>query len=209
MPYIHLMEDAEAFIEDTRSLRENDSLVMVQTVCGNFKGYTRKDMDTARMACEVQAMMAHPLDETLKHLVSSTNAMRNIDISVPAIANAKKLLGPNLGGVRGKTVRQRPSAMRPESITIPWDLYKWYKNVTLTANVMFVNGLPFLVTLLQDIKLGSVELLPSHTAKHLVLRDKMSLVMINTTVAREDVGDIKRYISVIKERARNMPSQLP
>ena len=47
-------------------------------------------------------MMAHPSDEALKHLVSSTNAVSNLDITVPAISNARDLFGPDLGAVRGK-----------------------------------------------------------------------------------------------------------
>eukprot|EP00804_Cyclotella_cryptica_P005141 CCRYP_018676-RA/>CCRYP_018676-RA protein AED:0.47 eAED:0.17 QI:0/0/0/0.75/0.33/0.25/4/0/800 len=54
-------------------------------------------------ARDAQAMMAHPSDGTFKHLVSSTNAVCNLDVSIPAIANANSLFGPDLGGVRGKT----------------------------------------------------------------------------------------------------------
>eukprot|EP00804_Cyclotella_cryptica_P026860 CCRYP_019980-RA/>CCRYP_019980-RA protein AED:0.34 eAED:-0.36 QI:0/-1/0/1/-1/0/1/0/208 len=102
---------------------------------------------------------------------------------------------------------------------------------------MFVNGLPFLVTLSRDIKLGSIEFLPSRTAKQLTnalekvfliyrrggyfvrtclmdmefekLKTQMTSVDINTMAAREHVGDIKWYIRVIKERACSVASQLP
>eukprot|EP00804_Cyclotella_cryptica_P006122 CCRYP_010732-RA/>CCRYP_010732-RA protein AED:0.20 eAED:0.22 QI:0/0/0/1/1/1/2/0/901 len=188
-------------------------------------------------ARDAQAMMAHPSDGTFKHLVSSTNAMHNLDVSIPAIAIANSLFGPDLGGVRGKTVRRKPSAVRPEYVRIPRDLYECHKFVTLTADVMFVNGLPFLVTLSRGIKLGSIEFLPSCTAKNLIkalekviliyrregfivktclmdmefekLKSDMGPVEIITTAAREHVGDIEWYIRVIKERARSVASQLP
>ena len=41
------------------------------------------------------------------------------------------------------------------------------------------------------------------------LKDKMGSIKIITTAAREHVGDIERYIRVIKERARSVASQLP
>lgn len=41
------------------------------------------------------------------------------------------------------------------------------------------------------------------------LNDRMTSMEINTTAACEHVGDIERYIRVVKERARSMASQLP
>ena len=166
IPYIDLTDDGAGYIMDTSTIRKEDGVVMVQTVRGNYEGYTREEVENARKAREAQAMMAHPLDEMLKHLV---NAVKNIDISAPAIANAKTLFGPDLGGVRGKMVRQRPSAVRPEYVDIPRALFKRIRDVTLTADVMFVNGLSFLVTLSWGIKLGSIKFLPSRTAKQLTI----------------------------------------
>jgi hypothetical protein len=151
MPFIDLRADPSAFMVRTSDIKDHTGLVLVQTVRRNFEGYTKEAVRGAIAARDAQAMMAHPSDETLKHLVSSTNAVRNMDISVSAITNARQLFGPDLGGVRGKTVRRRPAAVRPEYVGIPDDLYERIKNVTLTADVMFVNGLPFLVTLSRDI----------------------------------------------------------
>ena len=51
---------------------------------------------------------------------------------------------------------------------IPWDFVKLQKNVTLVADVMFVNGLPFLVTSLGGLSIITIEHLKSRTAKRLV-----------------------------------------
>jgi hypothetical protein len=40
-----------------------------------------------------------------------------------------------------------------------------HKYVTNVADVMFLNGLPFLVTSLREISLMTIEFLPSRTAK--------------------------------------------
>jgi hypothetical protein len=92
---------------------------------------------------------------------------------------------------------------------------------------MFVDGLPFFVTLSRDIKLVSVEFLPSRTADKLCsslrkimcmycrgsymvctslmdmefepLVDMMDNMVVNTTAAREHVGDIERSIRSIKD----------
>eukprot|EP00804_Cyclotella_cryptica_P004287 CCRYP_013486-RA/>CCRYP_013486-RA protein AED:0.93 eAED:0.93 QI:0/0/0/0.5/0/0/2/0/352 len=125
MPFIDLTEETSKFIVESESLLGKDGMATVQTVRENFKGYTRVEVRKAKQAWHI-----HQTEH----------------VSAPEIANANKLFGPDLGGVRGKTVRQRPSAVRPEYVRIPQDLYERHKFVTLTADVMFVNGLPFLVT---------------------------------------------------------------
>eukprot|EP00804_Cyclotella_cryptica_P028113 CCRYP_010983-RA/>CCRYP_010983-RA protein AED:0.51 eAED:0.45 QI:0/-1/0/1/-1/1/1/0/258 len=197
----------------TVALEQKEGITMVQTVRGNYEGYTCKEIMKAREARDAQAMMAHPSDETMRHPVSSTNAVRILNSSVPAIANTRNLFGPDLRGVTSKTVLQRPDAVKPEFVLVPWDLYNQIKNVTLTTDVMFVNGIPFLVTLSWDIRLGSVEFLPSRTVKNLTialekvlliyrwggytmwtclmdmefekLKEAVGTTVINTTVARD------------------------
>ena len=51
--------------------------------------------------------------------------------------------------------------VRVDYVEIPRDLDDMHKYVTLAADVMFVNGLPFLVTLSRGISLVTIEYLPS------------------------------------------------
>ena len=86
-------------------------------------------------------------------MVSSGLVVKNYKLTLKDIANAGALFGPSRGSLKGKTVRRRPGKVRPEYISIPPDLYERIKNVTLTADVMFVNRLPFFVTQSRDIKM--------------------------------------------------------
>ena len=63
--------------------------------------------------------------------------------------------------------RQKPEKVNPEYTDIPRDFYKLHKVVTFTADVMFVNGIAFLATLPQDIRLFTCEHVPSRMAKQL------------------------------------------
>ena len=47
--------------------------------------------------------------------------------------------------------------VRVDYVEIPRDLVDMHKYVTLVANMMFVNGLPFLVTLSRGISLVTIE----------------------------------------------------
>jgi hypothetical protein len=111
-----------------------------------------------------------------------------------------------------------------------------HKYVTIEADVMFVNGFPFLVASLREIRLVTIEFLPSRTESlaisierdikiyartgfniHMLmmdmkfekLKDMLPEIAHNTMAAREHVGEIERNIRVIKERAMWMINTLP
>ena len=52
-------------------------------------------------------------------------------------------------------------------ISIPHDFYRLHKFVTITADFMFIRGIPFLVTFSRKIKLGMAELVPNRSAQML------------------------------------------
>ncbi len=138
------------------------------------------------------------------------------------IENANRIFGPDLANLRGKTIRTKPELVRIEFIQIPWDFVELHKYVMLVADVIFVNGLPFLVNSSQGISLVTIEYLKLRTAKRLIdtlerviriyrkagfivqtalidmefekLRDKLPNVILNTTAAQEHVGEIQRKI---------------
>jgi hypothetical protein len=98
-------------------------------------------------------------------MVSIQTGVTNIPVSHTDITNACTIFGPNLPNIRGKTVRHKPEKVITELIDIPDDYHRLHHFVILTADVMFANGLPFLVTLSCDIQMHTAEYLPSRTAK--------------------------------------------
>jgi hypothetical protein len=69
---------------------------------------------------------------------------------VQDVENANHIFGPDLTNLRGKTIRTKPEYVRIEYVQIPWDFVELHNYVMLVAEVMFVNGSPFLVTSSQD-----------------------------------------------------------
>jgi hypothetical protein len=55
--------------------------------------------------------------------------------------------------------------VRVDYVKIPQDFVEMHKYVMIVADLMFVNGLPFLVTSSREISLTTIEFLPSRTAK--------------------------------------------
>ena len=143
MPYIDMREHQEAF-------------AMVQTIRKNFEGFIKEQVERAILARKAQAKVAHPADAKFKQMVSS-KSIKNCRVKAEDITNARTIFGPHRPGVRGYTVRQRPEWVEPEYVQIPRDFYELNKFVTLAADVMFVNGLPFFMTLSRNIRFGTAE----------------------------------------------------
>jgi hypothetical protein len=228
MPYINMDRPQDHFSR----IVPKESLTLVETV----QGFTLEQCTKAKAARDLLAMMAHPPDEKVKHLVRFYN-VTNVPFTSTDFTNGKVIFGPDRAAIRGKTTRQRPSRVRPELIMIPQQLYESLRDVVLTADVMFVNGLPFFVTESRGIKLRTIEFLPSRTKRKLhqslqtvarfyrrggfiirmclmdmefkPLEELSTDVPINTTAAREHVNDIERSIRMIKDRSRSVLSELP
>eukprot|EP00956_Cyclotella_meneghiniana_P026461 scaffold57247_cov37-Cyclotella_meneghiniana.AAC.7 len=231
MPYLDLSKPEE-FIT-----RVPEDFVFIETVRKNMEGFTKEEVQRASAARDAMAMMAHPPMEKMRHMVSRTNLVKNIPFTVTDLNNSEILFGRDRGAIRGKTVRRRPGRVRPEYVTIPMQLYEKLRDVTLCGDVMFVNGLPFFVTVSRGIKLYTAEFTPSRTVEMLTsklmkvvriyrrggflvrtalmdmefkpLADQCDEVNINTTSAREHVGDIERGVRFIQERTRSTVSELP
>ena len=208
---------------------------MIQSVRDNFERYTNDEIKKAVEARKLQGRVGFPTDAKFANLVSS-KSLKHCPVTTDAATNSLAIYGPNLDGLRGKTVRQRPRRVETEYLRIPRDFYELHKFVTLTADVMFVNGIPFLVTMSRKIKFRTAEFAPSRTKKQLArllrrvcmvygrggfvvrvilmdrefekVSDEIGLVEVNTTAAREHVGDIERSIRVKKERCRCLVSSL-
>jgi hypothetical protein len=227
MAYIDLRKPEEHFF--------GEGLAMIQTVRSNYEGYTKAEVVRANEARRAVAMMAHPTDERLKHVVSNTNVVPNCTFNSTDLTNARAIYGPDRGGLRGKTVRKKPDKVRPEFITIPRELYEKVVDVTLTADVMFVNGLPFFITQSRGIRMLTIEFLPNRTKEQLnksllkiarlyrrggyvvrtclmdmefeCLAEVVDYLLVNCTGAREHVTDIERSIRTVKDRCIGVLSQ--
>ncbi len=121
-----------------------------------------------RRPIKLEDFIGNPTERELTGMVRK-KLIANCPVTVQDIHNANRIFGPDLANLKGKTTRKQPEHVRVDYVKIPRDLVKMHKYVTLVADVMFVNGLPFLVTSLRGISLVTIEFLPSRTAKRLAL----------------------------------------
>ena len=152
----------------------HEALVLLQTVCEKFGLFTERRVNCAIASHDMQACVDHPTDEKFKQMVIG-KSLDNCSIVTNDVTNTHAIFGPNRPGLRRETVRQRPERVVPEYLEIPKDFYRLHHFVILTADVMFVNGIPFFTTLSRDIRFGTADYVPSCTAKQLA---KLSMKIV-------------------------------
>ena len=89
----------------------------------------------------------------MKEIVSQ-RSLKNIPISAPDVANTKALFVPSVAGLKGWTTRKNARGVPVARVSIPGEFYQLNKFVTISADVMFVSGVPFFVTYLRKIKIS-------------------------------------------------------
>jgi hypothetical protein len=119
-------------------------------------------------------MMGNPSEKDYKGLVSN-NLVPNCPITSSDMSNAKAIFGPDLPSVRGKTVQRAPAPVVGDYVAVPRSLVDANKTVTLAADVIFVDGTAFLLTVSRRIKFVTAEHVPVRTA--LSLSKHMKRVM--------------------------------
>jgi len=154
-------DDTDANSEDQE---EKDDFVMVNTIRKNFEGFTKHEIKKAQEARRLQGMIGIPTDREFAGMVRE-KLIANCPINVKDIQNANHIFGPDRANLRGKQTQTSPEHVRVDYVNVPRSFMEIYRYVTIVADVMFVNGLPFLVTSSRGISLITIEYLPSRTAK--------------------------------------------
>jgi hypothetical protein len=118
-----------------------EDVCCVTTIQKNFEGFTRREVEDAIRARRLQGMLGWPTDAVYEGMVCD-KLIDNCPVTPSDIKNAHTIIA----GLRGRTVRRKPDRVVPDLVTIPRDLVLLHKSIVLTADIMFVNGWPFLLT---------------------------------------------------------------
>jgi hypothetical protein len=216
----------------------NRSVMLVNTVKQNREVFTDREFDRAKSARRALGLVGYPSPRDFKNMVRS-NMIKNCNVTPIDIDNAYKLFGDDIASLRGKTFRTTPDPVMADYVEIPKDILDLNKDLTVAADIMFVNGLPFVTLILRKVKFTTIEYITTRSETNLVksllniispykargftpstalldrefecLRLELLThgVNLNTTAASEHVPDIERQIRLIKERTRALRSTLP
>jgi Reverse transcriptase (RNA-dependent DNA polymerase) len=219
---------------------DNNATVLVTTVNENKTRYTNAEVSMAETARALQRKLGHVSTKEFIHIVNN-NLLPNCPVTKRDIMASEDIFGPELGLLKGKTVRRSPLKVDTNItyIPLPPSVHERYQEVTLSADIMYVNKVPFFVTVSRKIKFGTIEALDKQTesrlfkaiqnvirvyhhggfrVRHVLMDGQFEClrgallgmqVLLNTTSRDEHVGDIERYIWTIKERMRCTATTVP
>jgi hypothetical protein len=126
---------------------DDDHIVMAhQTVKGESAHFSAIDCRRAAKVRELQEALACPSDfdlaNAIEHNVIGNNPFTRRDVRI-----AKKIFGPDVPAMKGKTVKRKSKMPREDDITdIPHTIMKEYSEVHLSIDIMHVNGIKFLIS---------------------------------------------------------------
>jgi hypothetical protein len=137
-------------------------IVVVNTVADNKTRYMNCNYSQVTLARKIQNIIGRP--STLSYLaIVENNQLPNCPINRQDILATEDIFGPNLGSLEGKTTPSTTKHMCATHVNIPINIMSCYRDVTITGNIMFVNTIPFFMTISRHIKFGTTEMTTSQT----------------------------------------------
>ena len=127
---------------------------LIQTVEGNEKLYTKRQVQGAERARALCEELGFVSNQDLVKLVK--RGIPGCDVTVPDVYRALRIYGESLGSLRGKTKRSKTEHIDLETIPKEIDV-----EVTLHVDIMFVENIPFLISVIAPMSMTMVQLLGS------------------------------------------------
>ena len=107
--------------------------------------------------------MGTPTVDDLK-LMIRMNLIRNNEVTTNDINFVTRAFGPDIGAVKDKTTRSKPTPVTSNKTEIPRELISVQENVTLSIDGLNVNLLDFLTTISHNIYYRTAQYVQQRTA---------------------------------------------
>ena len=135
-----------------------DAWAFISMVDDLKKEHTKREYRDAMLARRVQNIIMFPSVRAHNKIVDS-NLLANCPVTRQDISAADHILGKNVSALKGKTVYRQGSAVSGRLDGVPRGIQMRFKKVMVAIDIMFVNKLPFLITMSKGLRFGTVEVL--------------------------------------------------
>lgn len=139
---------------------------LVTTVKENRMGFTERQFDRAKQARRLYHIVGCPSLENFKHILRQ-NIIKNCPVTSEDVNIAEKIFGGDIGTLKGKTTRRRPTPVRDDLVEIPPELLLQHQDLTFCMDIMYVNGMPMLTGIDRSIRFRGLVPLASRVASEL------------------------------------------
>ena len=124
--------------------------------------YTKWEYHDAVLAQKIQNIILFPGVCSYTKIVDSQLIANLPIISHVDIAATEHIFSPNLGALKGRTPKHRSVPVDGKIDRVLPSILECFQTVVLAIDLMFVNKLPFLITISHGLHFGTVESLPNH-----------------------------------------------
>lgn len=130
----------------------------LETVDNLAANFTKREIQHATEARRLQNIVMRPGVKDLQQKV--LHHLKNCPITATDIQVAEHIFGPNLGSLKGKTVRRPLPRSRTGVCGVPLDILQKHPSLEIAMDIMFINKIAFLVSVSRKLHFGTVEALP-------------------------------------------------
>ena len=127
---------------------EYRDLLLVKTVEETEKDYLEESFEGPG-----RPGRGYPSQKTFENMVRTINIF---PVTIEDVCNNNTIYGCNVPTLKGKTVRQQPKHVQSEYIEVTDSLMEMIGKLTVAAGVIFVNWIPFLVSVSRGFNLTTV-----------------------------------------------------
>ena len=128
-----------------------------------MEGFMRQKIYGENMARSTMADIGHPSEAYYNDMICS-NMISHCPVTPADIDTANKIFVCDISSLKVKTVRRQPSTVVSEYVEIPRKIKHMNRRMTVSAGVMFVSGITFLVSVYRGLKSTTVEYTSNRTA---------------------------------------------
>ena len=130
--------------------------VLVTTVADNANSFSNADYSQAMLARKIQKIIGRPTTRAFIYFIEN-NLLPNCPVNCRDVLRAEQIFGPDIGSLKGKTVRRQPPRVEVAEVTLPPTIQQHYQDVTLGCDIMYVNKVPFLMSISRHIRFGTAQ----------------------------------------------------
>lgn len=161
--------------------RSNDrsNVSLVTTVEENFNNYSSREIKDSKAVRKIIEVMGFPSVMDMEKDIDN-GILMNFPVTKRDIWNSIKIYGPHVGGLKGKSVRERPVRVKCEVMGIPEVIKVYHRELTLSIDLLYINKIVFFANISHNIAFTTVE----------CLKDRS-----NVEISISDVNVIKLYHS--------------
>ena len=136
--------------------RKDREYLLVNTVQENKQKYMAREVERAKVAKKLYYALGNPSIPDFKNILRS-NLIQNCPVNVKDVMNCEMIYGPDVYTLKGKSTRSKPLPIVLDYVEIPRELKAKHEYVKLCADVMYIQGITFLVTVSKRLKFITVE----------------------------------------------------